>query len=221
MSHLAAVHKKIASTHGLHHAGRKHRKKVTLDTVLSKDEKEMARDILHKEGRLNACPSCGGIDLSIPPTEVDVLGGLLDSGKYYCIDCGYEGKPIGFKSEHIYEKFFHARRLKYNQGNRIEPSYLIVYPTTTSSHSAPYISALFSFVLPGLGQAYNGEKFKGACLAITFLLLEYTIFAVVNNPSGRLLDMFSLIAICFLIYVYGLFDAYFIASKKVGKYRAH
>lgn len=218
MSHLATAHRRVAASSSRHSG--KSRTRCRLEVTLSRDEKGMAYDILRKEGRLNACPSCGGIDLSIPPTAVDVLGGFSDSGKYYCVDCGYEGKPIAFRNERIYEKFFHARRIKYNEGAGLEPNYLIPLSTGSVSRSEPYIASLFSFVLPGMGQAYNGERVKGASLAVIFLLLEYTIFQVVRSATANLFNMFSLIAVCFMILVYALFDAYFIASKKLKNYKA-
>jgi len=79
------------------------------------DEKIIKLEAAEQE-IISACPNCGSIELTVPPTTVDVLGALavvLD-GRIYCKECAYEGLPIIFdlEKEKDYLRFYEFRRVK-------------------------------------------------------------------------------------------------------------
>jgi len=90
----------------------------TLKAVLSDQDKALVSSLLKKKGEVKACSNCGGLDLTIPPTSIDVSIGMesLTAGSYYCRDCGFEGIPTVFDDKNAYENFFLYRREKYNKG---------------------------------------------------------------------------------------------------------
>lgn len=57
----------------------------TLKAVLSDQDKALVSSLLKKKGEVRACSNCGGLDLTIPPTSIDVSIGMesLTAGSYY------------------------------------------------------------------------------------------------------------------------------------------
>ncbi len=55
----------------------------------------------------------------------------------------------------------------------------------TSAPRRPAIAALFSLVIPGLGQLYNGEAVKGFIMAMLFLVLfGFTTMAILGQVTA-------------------------------------
>ena len=52
----------------------------------------------------------------------------------------------------------------------------------------PLLNTLFSFILPGVGQFLNGEEVKGAIFLVIFLILNFSIYFVLNNPFGHVVS---------------------------------
>lgn len=100
----------------------------------------------------------------------------------------------------------------------------------------PGIAFLFSIILPGLGQFYNGQQVKAGVLFGIFLLFLASWAAFPGHYSGvtNISDFFALTNPLVLIlgflsvlsYLYGIFDAVLVASKssvanKVEKDQLH
>ncbi len=90
----------------------------TLPAVLSEADKALVSALLKKMHEVKACSNCGGLDLTIPPMNVDASVGLqsLTAGSYYCRDCGFEGIPTVFDDLQAYARFFLYLREKYGKG---------------------------------------------------------------------------------------------------------
>ena len=61
-------------------------------------------------------------------------------------------------------------------------------------------NGIISFIIPGLGQAINGDKKKGAILFSGMILLHLAIYFFANNLAGS--------AISTLYHLYAGYDAY-------------
>ena len=62
------------------------------------------------------------------------------------------------------------------------------------------VNAVLSFIIPGLGQAINGDKQKGIAMFIVLIFLNIFIYFFINNPFGHLIS---------IIYsAYAAYDAY-------------
>lgn len=67
------------------------------------------------------------------------------------------------------------------------------------------ISAVLSFIWPGLGQVYNGQIGKGiAIMLIQFVLLVFSVFIV---------TLIITLPAMFAIWAWNIYDAYSIAEK--------
>ena len=61
-------------------------------------------------------------------------------------------------------------------------------------------NGIFSFIIPGLGQALSGDKQKGIMLFIGMLVLHALIYFLANNIIGS--------AISTAYHIYAGYDAY-------------
>lgn len=80
---------------------------------------------------------------------------------------------------------------------------------------------LFSLVLPGLGQAYNGRLLKGGCLLVSFCMLPLVVARLtVDLPGSFMLPGMAVAAVAALgIYVYALVDSYQLALRNAKDYQ--
>lgn len=89
---------------------------------------------------------------------------------------------------------------------------------------SPGLAALWSAIVPGLGQLYNGEPLKAAVVFGTFLLfiIAYALFQQPYPPHVRNMQMFLMFTnplvlvlgvLSFIAYTYGLIDAPISAYK--------
>lgn len=61
-------------------------------------------------------------------------------------------------------------------------------------------NGIFSFIIPGLGQALSGDKQKGLALFGGAVILHLLIWFLLNNPLGSLIQT--------LYHLYAGYDAY-------------
>ena len=62
------------------------------------------------------------------------------------------------------------------------------------------VNAVLSFIIPGLGQAINGDKQKGIAMFIVLIFFNIFIYFFINNPYGHFIS---------IIYsTYAAYDAY-------------
>lgn len=184
-------------------------------TRLSEQEKSVVSGLLKKDKEFMCCANCGSIDLTFPPTNVDALVGAGSlPRRYYCRECEYEGLPLLFDHLSAYEKFYSLRREKYNKGeDLLIADRLLSGKFGTDPVKKPYVAALLSLLIPGLGQAYNGEKKKADLLfsLFAFVVLFGIVFGMLMQNAGALLfTMYSLIILC----VFAFIDAYIVAKTK-------
>jgi hypothetical protein len=57
------------------------------------------------------CPNCGGRDLGSVPSEVDAAASILApwENRHFCHICGFDGVPLLFDDEEVYQKFRESR----------------------------------------------------------------------------------------------------------------
>lgn len=67
--------------------------------------------------------------------------------------------------------------------------------TVTINRKEPILSLILSFLLPGLGQIYNGQVRKGIIMIIGYILLSWTCLIPI------------------LMWLYGMYDGYTTAVK--------
>jgi TM2 domain-containing membrane protein YozV len=72
----------------------------------------------------------------------------------------------------------------------------------------PLLSAVLSFVVPGLGQIYNGQAKKGIILLAGYLLMWIASFFLMFVLIG-----FCLMLVPIVIWLYAMYDAYVTADK--------
>ena len=146
-------------------------------THLTEPEKSVVSGLLKKDKEFMCCANCGSIDLTFPPTNVDALvgAGALPR-RYYCRECEYEGLPLLFDNLPAYEKFYKLRREKYNKGEDLLVANRLLSGKFGKEHvKKPYVAAILSLFIPGLGQAYNGEKDKAQGTFFVFMMLSLVI----------------------------------------------
>jgi hypothetical protein len=184
-------------------------------TGLSEQEKSVVTSLLKKDKEFMCCANCASIDLTFPPTNVDALLGAGSlPRRYYCRECEYEGLPLMFDKLSAYEKFYSLRREKYNKGeDLLVADRLLSGNFGTDTVKKPYVAALLSLLIPGLGQAYNGEKKKADFLFALFVLIS--LFGVVfgmlmQNPRALLFTLYGLMLLCAFAFI----DAYIVAKTK-------
>ena len=51
------------------------------------------------------------------------------------------------------------------------------------------VNAVLSFIIPGLGQAINGDKQKGIAMFIVLIFLNIFIYFFINNPFGHFISI--------------------------------
>ena len=160
---------------------------------LSEQEKSVVSGLLKKDKEFMCCANCGSIDLTFPPTNVDALIGAGSlPRRYYCRECEYEGLPLLFDNLPAYEKFYKLRREKYNNGEDLLVADRLLSGNFGSEPvKKPYVAALLSLLIPGLGQAYNGQKKKAdlffwlVCSNLPFCRCFRTADAQSNEPSAH------------------------------------
>lgn len=175
----------------------------SLDEKIKKLEKAEERNEI-----FYACPNCGSIELSMPPTVQDVFsvawGGNMDH-KTHCRECGYEGLPLIFDNENKYKEFRKFRRKKLEKkGNRL----ISENPASDSLREGqiPGLSAFMTVaLLPGFGQLYNKEPAKAVVILASILF--FLIFAVQNPAYAYTLILAA------AIYIFSVYDAYVNAEK--------
>lgn len=63
-------------------------------------------------------------------------------------------------------------------------------------HKSSGLAAILSFLIPGLGQIYNGEIMKGVLFIVLALVFAVLIFFLIGIP------------LYFILWIYGIYDAY-------------
>lgn len=53
----------------------------------------------------------------------------------------------------------------------------------------PLARAVASFIIPGLGQAWNGDIMKGAGMFAALIILNVFIYFFLNNPFGHIVSL--------------------------------
>lgn len=53
----------------------------------------------------------------------------------------------------------------------------------------PLVNTVASFIIPGVGQALNGDVKKGAGMFAVLILLNLFIYFFVNNPFGHIVSL--------------------------------
>lgn len=53
----------------------------------------------------------------------------------------------------------------------------------------PLVSAVASFIIPGLGQIINGDITKGVGMVVILVLLNLFIYFFLNNPLGHIVGL--------------------------------
>lgn len=74
-------------------------------------------------------------------------------------------------------------------------------PPSHTEHKSTGVAAVLSFIIPGLGQIYNGQIGKGIIFIIISVILAFTIFILIG---------FVLYPI---FWIYNIYDAYETAKK--------
>jgi TM2 domain-containing membrane protein YozV len=110
----------------------------------------------------------------------------------YCSDCG---KPL----ENEDSKFCNDWGAKQNTNNIVEKQETVQIVRVPEEKN-PFLAAICSFFIPGLGQVYNGETAKG-----------------IGVFAGTLIGLFLLIIPGLIVWVFGLYDAYTTAKKMNNK----
>jgi hypothetical protein len=81
---------------------------------------------------------------------------------------------------------------------------------------SPVLAALLSFIIPGIGQVYVGERGKGMgffLIGTIFVFLE--IFLIRNNDRGMELGPVLVAGISIILFwIYNTYDAYITAKNK-------
>jgi RNA polymerase subunit RPABC4/transcription elongation factor Spt4 len=122
-------------------------------------------------------------------TEVpdDADNGTPGEGEVYCRDCG---AVISEKAE-----------ICPNCGVRQQPAESSVDDLieVLTNGENPFVAAVYSAVLPGLGQFYNREPKKGAIVLIATMVATLSIVGIVLLP---------------VIWLYAVYDAYVVADGR-------
>lgn len=61
-------------------------------------------------------------------------------------------------------------------------------------------NAILSFIIPGLGQAINGDRQKAITLFLGMIVLHFLVYFFLNNPLGS--------GVSTLYHIYAGYDAY-------------
>jgi hypothetical protein len=188
--------------------------KNKLPTVLSEEDKSSALGSIKGRGELKSCMNCGGTNLTMPPINVDAsVVAYRATQKYYCTDCGYEGAPIVFRDFSTFEKFYNSKRQKYNMGvDQQEADYLLSSSFADETRrKSPLVAAVASFLIPGLGQAYAGDKTRAWLFFIAAVLLYVVSFGSVLFSYYEFASYFPVAIV--LVMIISSIDAYLTARK--------
>jgi signal peptidase I len=81
-----------------------------------------------------------------------------------------------------------------------------------------WVAAVAGITLPGMGQIYNGELFKGFCFFAVFAMIPFAGFKLtVTLPDGYLIaGLLSTVTASLALHVFSIVDAYR-RAKKQGK----
>jgi len=102
-----------------------------------------------------------------------------------------------------------------------------VYTVKGIKIKRPSLSAIFSFVIPGLGQINNGEIFRGLTYLIICIIISSIIFfpfVILEDKHVIVTGLFAIIFVPLLLFVYidGIRDAYrttLVTNKKLKQAR--
>lgn len=116
-----------------------------------------------------------------------------------CVECGKEyllnedDSPESFQCEC-------GGNLETNEDNRPVPQQKTSYNNSVEKKS-PILAVILSFLIPGLGQFYNGHGEKGIILFIAALISAFLILFII----GTILYL--------VVWVFAIFDAYDSADR--------
>lgn len=129
------------------------------------------------------CPDCG------EPTGIKLCPncGKKLLNEDFCTNCGYKINPFIKNCSKCGSKMNYNARVCPNCG-------------TKAIYRNPFVALVLSLVFPGLGQLYNNQHQKGIKLFIAGIISIILWFIVVG------------IILCILIWVYGMYDAFFTAK---------
>lgn len=65
-----------------------------------------------------------------------------------------------------------------------------------AEHKSAGLAAILSFLIPGLGQIYNGEIGKGILFLVVAIIFAFLILLLIGIP------------LYFILWIYGIYDAY-------------
>ena len=119
---------------------------------------------------LYVCPNCGSPNFGAVPTNVDAFDMIYSTNKSYCKKCGFEGVPLIFEENESYQEFLKSLG---SRSKELKPLYGISSAFDEEVERNPFIAALLSFFLPGIGQAYNKDMTKAWFFFIFFIVLFY------------------------------------------------
>jgi signal peptidase I len=88
--------------------------------------------------------------------------------------------------------------------------------TTAARPRKPWLAALFSLFLPGLGQVYNGEAEKGIVLFSILFLAPAILYSICFPQIPRPFNIALPFLILFSFRIYIIIDA-FVVARKLGK----
>lgn len=135
-------------------------------------------------------------------------GAVLPEGAKICPKCGFGDKEIKETkyctncAEEIDNKAEICPKCGVRQAG---------YTTQTNEKKSPVLSLILSFLIPGLGQFYNGHIEKGI-----ILIVGYFLFIFLTVILTFILVGFFLAIIPFLIWVFGMYDAY-VSADRINK----
>ncbi|MER3492285.1 MAG: signal peptidase I [Mastigocladus sp. ERB_26_2] len=81
------------------------------------------------------------------------------------------------------------------------------------SNKEPWLAVNLSSLFPGIGQIYSGKKSKGYFLIFFYLGLYIIGLWQILSPPGNVFIGLVLLFICFLLWVWNLFDAFGSAKR--------
>ncbi len=174
-------------------------------------EEDAVDRMLEQCGGITVCANCGGIQLKLPPTQVDAwIGAAAVDGRAYCVECGFEGFPLVFERKEDYVGF---RKMRGERTESLDSS----LPSARSSDKQPAdkkpgFSFLISLWIPGLGHYYAGEKRKALAYFIAFIV--GTPLYMMAVPKATIFQVMP-----FLLYLAIAYDSY--ATTKTKKEQGH
>lgn len=157
--------------------------------------------------------------------DVDAVGTCTNCGKTVCSNCALEmnGKLI---CKSCVERMATQPSQQPPEQPAAQPAAQPVAPAaaatagvmTAPARKEPIFSIILSFLIPGLGQIYNGQVKKGIILLVSYIALWIAMMVI--YLAGTVVTM-GFGALCcaplFLIpvieWLYGMYDAYVVANK--------